>query len=63
MRLAKMEGNKLYIKGADMPDGTPLLDIRPCVPEFDRCEVQKTGRFADVSEKPEKAKDNGRFFR
>lgn len=46
-----------------MPDGTPLLDIRPCVPEFDRCEVQKTGRFADVSEKPEKAKDNGRFFR
>lgn len=27
--LEKIEGNKLYIKGVDMLDETPLLDIKP----------------------------------
>jgi len=34
VRLVRLEGNILRIKGVDMVDGTPLLDIKPYVPEF-----------------------------
>ena len=36
VRLLKIEGNKIYIKDADMLDGSPLLDIKPYVDRFDR---------------------------
>lgn len=29
VRLIRIEGNKVYFEGADMLDGTPLLDIKP----------------------------------
>lgn len=33
--LERVEGNKIYFSGADMMDGTPLLDIKPYSPELD----------------------------
>ena len=35
VRLVKVEGNILLVKDVDILDGTPLLDIKPYVPEFD----------------------------
>ncbi len=35
VRLLNRKGNLLEIEGADMLDGTPLLDIKPYVLEFD----------------------------
>jgi tRNA-Thr(GGU) m(6)t(6)A37 methyltransferase TsaA len=35
VKLVKIEGNLLYIENLDILDGTPLLDIKPFVPEFD----------------------------
>jgi tRNA-Thr(GGU) m(6)t(6)A37 methyltransferase TsaA len=35
VRLERIEGNTLYIANVDIVDGTPLLDIKPYVPEFD----------------------------
>jgi len=35
VRLVRVEGEKLYIRDVDIVDGTPLLDIKPYVPEFD----------------------------
>jgi tRNA-Thr(GGU) m(6)t(6)A37 methyltransferase TsaA len=35
VRLIAVRGNVLEIEGVDMLDGTPLLDIKPYVPEFD----------------------------
>ena len=35
VRLIARQGNTLEIEGVDMLDGTPLLDIKPYVPEFD----------------------------
>ena len=29
VRLLRREGNRLYVKGLDMLDGTPILDIKP----------------------------------
>jgi tRNA-Thr(GGU) m(6)t(6)A37 methyltransferase TsaA len=33
--LEKIEGNRLHIDNVDIVDRTPLLDIKPFVPEFD----------------------------
>ncbi|MFH1285398.1 MAG: tRNA (N6-threonylcarbamoyladenosine(37)-N6)-methyltransferase TrmO [Candidatus Micrarchaeota archaeon] len=35
VKLLSIENNKLKVKGADMFNGTPLLDIKPYVPHFD----------------------------
>jgi tRNA-Thr(GGU) m(6)t(6)A37 methyltransferase TsaA len=35
VRLEKVEGTTLHVANIDILDGTPLLDIKPYVPEFD----------------------------
>jgi len=41
VRLLTRQDNSLEIEGADILNGTPLLDIKPYVPEFDtRTDVQ-----------------------
>ncbi len=45
VRLNSRQGNILSITGADMLDGTPLLDIKPYIPDFDVFEVSKTGWY------------------
>jgi tRNA-Thr(GGU) m(6)t(6)A37 methyltransferase TsaA len=35
VRLISRQGNQLHVEGLDMLDGTPLLDIKPYLPEFD----------------------------
>ena len=49
VRLLARRENILEIEGVDMLNGTPLLDIKPYVPDFDvRTEV-KTGWYAQRS--------------
>jgi len=48
VRLTKVEGPVLYIEDLDIVDGTPLLDIKPYVPEFD---VRKPERRGWLTEK------------
>ena len=43
VELLKRKGNILRIKGVDMLDGTPLLDIKPYVPKFDQKDKVKIG--------------------
>ncbi len=47
IRLVEHKGNLLSFLGADMLDGTPLLDIKPYLPEFDIHEVTKIGWYAN----------------
>ena len=47
VRLVNRKENILEILGADMLDGTPLLDIKPYVPDFDIFTVTKTGWYAN----------------
>ncbi|MBN2099247.1 MAG: tRNA (N6-threonylcarbamoyladenosine(37)-N6)-methyltransferase TrmO [Dehalococcoidia bacterium] len=35
VELLKVSGNVLTVRGLDMLDGTPLIDIKPYVPQFD----------------------------
>jgi tRNA-Thr(GGU) m(6)t(6)A37 methyltransferase TsaA len=59
--LVKVEGNVLHIQDVDIVDGTPLLDIKPYVPEFDIREVERIGWLEKSVHKLSKSKDNGRF--
>lgn len=61
VRLVRVEGNILHIQDIDIVDGTPLLDIKPYVPEFDIREVKKTGWLEKNVHKLSTSKDDGRF--
>lgn len=41
--LEDVDGNMLHVSGVDMLDGTPLLDIKPYVPEFDERKKARIG--------------------
>jgi tRNA-Thr(GGU) m(6)t(6)A37 methyltransferase TsaA len=46
VRLLARHGNVLEVEGVDVFDGTPLLDIKPYVPDFDVRTDVKTGWYA-----------------
>jgi tRNA-Thr(GGU) m(6)t(6)A37 methyltransferase TsaA len=43
VQLDKIEGGVLHIQNVDILDGTPLLDIKPYVPDFDTAAGVRTG--------------------
>ena len=45
VRLERIDGGTVHFRGPDMLDGTPLLDIKPYVPEFDSYPGSKAGWF------------------
>ena len=45
VHLLRVKGNRLEVEGLDMLDDTPLLDIKPYVPEFDVRENAKVGWY------------------
>jgi tRNA-Thr(GGU) m(6)t(6)A37 methyltransferase TsaA len=49
VQLLACQGNVLEVEGVDMLDGTPLLDIKPYVPDFDVRAGTKTGWYASRS--------------
>ncbi len=64
VRLKKINGNKLYVLDIDIVDDTPLLDIKPYVPEFDvRTDVRKIGWLEENIKKLPSVRDDGRFLR
>ena len=50
VKLTGREGNVLHIEGADMLDGTPLLDVKPYSSRFDRIESTRDGWQCDVDD-------------
>ena len=61
VRLIRIEGCTLHIQDVDIIDGTPLLDIKPYVPQFDIREVNKIGWLEENVHKLSTSKDDGRF--
>ncbi|MCD6146779.1 MAG: tRNA (N6-threonylcarbamoyladenosine(37)-N6)-methyltransferase TrmO [Thermoplasmata archaeon] len=62
VELLEVDGNMLHIKNVDIVDGTPLLDIKPYVPEFDIHNVKKIGWLEKNVHKLPETKDDGRFI-
>jgi tRNA-Thr(GGU) m(6)t(6)A37 methyltransferase TsaA len=61
VRLDKIENGVLHIRNVDMLDGTPLLDIKPYVPEFDSQADVRTGWLAQARKMVGKRKSDDRF--
>lgn len=50
VKLISVKGNVLEIENIDVLDGTPLLDIKPYIPDFDHQEVEKVGWYEDKTD-------------
>jgi len=61
VRLDKIEGGMLYIQNVDILDGTPLLDIKPYVPEFDAQVEVRTGWLHAARKTVSDRKSDDRF--
>jgi len=61
VQLDEIEGGVLHIQSVDILDGTPLLDIKPYVPEFDAQMEARTGWFETVGKGVYRRKSDDRF--
>ncbi|MGC4064993.1 MAG: tRNA (N6-threonylcarbamoyladenosine(37)-N6)-methyltransferase TrmO [Polyangiaceae bacterium] len=43
VRLSRREGNVLHVLDVDVLDGTPLLDVKPYIPEYDSHPMCRSG--------------------
>ena len=63
VQLNKIENEKLFIQGLDIVDGTPLLDIKPYVQDFDYRERTIKGWLEKNVKNLKSAKDDERFIK
>ena len=61
VRLRRIENPTVYVQDVDIIDQTPLLDIKPFVPDFDVRKAEKAGWVEKKAAKAEKLSDDGRF--
>jgi len=59
--LIKIEGATLHVSNVDIVDGTPLLDIKPYIPEFDRETEIKVGWLTGKSRRIKDTFSDNRF--
>jgi len=46
--LVRREGSRLFVGAHDLLDGTPILDVKPYIPEFDAFPQASSGWFAET---------------
>lgn len=62
VKLNKIEENLVYVENIDVLDGTPLIDIKPLIPDVDFVEVTKLGWLEGKSNKMGAKKSDKRFI-
>ena len=61
VRLVSVEGHTLHVENVDILDGTPLLDIKPYVPEFDHHPAERVGWLEQARGMVQNLKADDRF--
>ena len=61
VRLSRIENNTIYVQDVDIIDQTPLLDIKPFVPDFDVRTAKRAGWVEKKAVNAKKVSDDGRF--
>lgn len=61
VKLQRIEENILYVENVDILDGTPLLDIKPYIPEFDGQKKVRAGWLEEGRKTVAQKKSDDRF--
>jgi tRNA (adenine37-N6)-methyltransferase len=61
VRLLAVERGVLRIRGIDLLDGTPVLDVKPFVPEFDACDDVRAGWFDAAAARVHTVRSDDRY--
>jgi tRNA-Thr(GGU) m(6)t(6)A37 methyltransferase TsaA len=61
VRIVKIRGNVIDVAALDVLDGTPLLDIKPYVPDFERPTRVRVGWLARSRSSVRKRRSDSRF--
>jgi tRNA-Thr(GGU) m(6)t(6)A37 methyltransferase TsaA len=61
VRLVKVENRVIHVTDVDIVDGTPLLDLKPYVPEFDIRKTTRIGWLTKTRRRVRKVRADERF--
>jgi tRNA-Thr(GGU) m(6)t(6)A37 methyltransferase TsaA len=61
VKLVRIENNRVYVEGVDVLNETPLLDIKPYVPEFEHTHDVRIGWLEQVKDKIRSQRSDDRF--
>lgn len=61
VKILSIEGSVIVTEGADLLNGTPILDIKPYMAPFDRIEHTKSGWLDVTQEQVKHARSDERF--
>ena len=62
VKLLGVEQNILHVENVDILDGTPLLDIKPYVPEFDQHPADRVGWLEQAKGRVQRTRSDDRFL-
>ncbi len=61
MKLKEVTSSSLIVKGVDVVDGTPVIDVKPYVADFDIWEADRFGWFEGKSKNAKYHQSDNRF--
>ena len=61
VKLLRVDNNILEVENIDVLNGTPLLDIKPYIPQFDIHQVEKSGWIEDKEDDMKDIQSDDRF--
>lgn len=61
VKVLTIENGTIHIENVDILDGTPLLDIKPYVPDFDVHPADRTGWLAESAHRARRIQSDQRF--
>jgi len=61
VKLNRIEGNNIHVENVDMLNETPLLDIKPYIPDVDSVVVEKMGWLEGKADKMSDKRADNRF--
>jgi tRNA-Thr(GGU) m(6)t(6)A37 methyltransferase TsaA len=61
VELLAVEGNRLKVRGIDVLDGTPLIDVKPYILQFDYREGATSGWMKSAQEEVDRKRSDNRF--
>lgn len=62
VKLVSIDENILYIENVDILNGTPLLDIKPYIPDFDSVDHVRIGWLKDNAQNVKDRRSDQRFY-